>query len=683
MGIKEKNNTRSDNRFMKKILKYLSGIAVSGLLFAAVSVAVSADETQSSEEAVTTPVVTTAVTTSETVTTETLTSESALLTTDISEMNTGISSETTETSATTVTTVTTVTVTCPEITDDVAEGWNSIDGKWFYFDGEKFLTGKQEIEGEYYIFANNGALRTGWQTVNSQRRYYDKETHSPVYGWIKYLGNMYYNDKELGKLSGKHEIEDNTYIFSSEGIICTGFIMYENYMYYGNESGQILFGDTKKTPVLIGEDYYIISPKGYVLRGWQTVNKRRYFYDYETGLITFGWVEYQGNYYFTDRITGKYTGKRYVGQYPYRFSTSGILQTGLQYFPDENVTSYFYHDGTRAVLEIVHTDDGSYYFNEEGYMETGWKVIDGATYYFDPDGRMALGICTIDEKLYYFGTDGKMKTGLQLINGIKYFFDDNGVMQFGWKTINKNTYYFNPDNGKAFTGWNTIENERYFFDKNCVMATGKYVIDEKTYYFGDDGKMRTGWQTINNEKYYFSKDAANKGEMYIFRHVIDGTVYFFYSTGVMATDGNQEIVVKALSQLGQEGGMPYWTWWGFNFRIEWCACFVSWCATQCGYTQDGQVPKFISCKVGIDWFKAHNQWMGRNYTPKSGDYIFFDWEPDSVADHVGIVDYYENGYVYTVEGNSDDKVRKKSYPIDSEMIYGFASPDYVPSKGFE
>ena len=86
--------------------------------------------------------------------------------------------------------------------------------------------------------------------------------------------------------------------------------------------------------------------------------------------------------------------------------------------------------------------------------------------------------------------------------------------------------------------------------------------------------------------------------------------------------------------------------------------------------------RFISCKVGIDWFKAHNQWKGRSYTPKSGDYIFFDWEPDGVADHIGIVDYYENGYVYTVEGNSSDTCRTKSYSIDDSCIYGFAVPNF-------
>ena len=68
--------------------------------------------------------------------------------------------------------------------------------------------------------------------------------------------------------------------------------------------------------------------------------------------------------------------------------------------------------------------------------------------------------------------------------------------------------------------------------------------------------------------------------------------------------------------------------------------------------------------------------MGKNYIPKSGDYIFFDWEPDGSADHIGIVDYYENGYVYTVEGNSGDMVRKKVYNINSENIFGFAAPNF-------
>ena len=89
--------------------------------------------------------------------------------------------------------------------------------------------------------------------------------------------------------------------------------------------------------------------------------------------------------------------------------------------------------------------------------------------------------------------------------------------------------------------------------------------------------MKTVWQTVNVKKYYL----GNNGAMATYRHKIDNKNYCFLSTGEMVTTGTQEIVVLALTQLGNVGGQPYWTWYGFNFRIEWCACFVSWCAAHC------------------------------------------------------------------------------------------------------
>ncbi len=679
---------------MKKLLKYLSAVAFGGLLLAVGSVSASADEAQVTTEAVTTAVTSVSEVTAETTATEVtgtaettqLTSETVL--TDISETTlsdiSGSEAFSSEVTTTVATTTTKVTVTCPEINESVINGWNRIDGKWYYFDGKEFMTGKHRLDYEYYVFAKNGALRTGWQTINGIRRFYDSETHLPVYGWVDYRGHRYYTDQKTGKVTGVREIDGNTYIFGDEGILQTGFVMLNGYMYYCGEDGAIVRGDDKRTPILIGENYYLISQKGYVLRGWQNVNGRRYFYDYETALPVYGWVQFKDNAYYVDKVTGKYTGKRYIENHPYLFADNGILQTGLLYFKEENVTSYFYNDGRRAVSEIVHTDNGSYYFDENGYMKTGWVVIDETTYYFDKSGKMVLGVRRIDGNMYYFGKDGKMRTGLQSVDSnTLYLLDENGVMQFEWQTVKGKTYYFAKVDGKACSGWQTIKNETYYFNEKFELVTGFFTLKGDTYYFGDDGAMRTGWQTIEGDTYYFSPDGNDKGVMYTYRHNIDGKDYLFYSTGAMVTEGNQKIVVKALSQLGQEGGQPYWTWWGFNFRIEWCACFVSWCATQCGYTQDGQTPKFISCKVGIDWFKANNQWKGRNYIPKSGDYIFFDWEPDGVADHIGIVDYYEDGYIYTVEGNSDDEVRKRVYDIKSEEIYGFAAPNFIPSKGFE
>lgn len=151
----------------------------------------------------------------------------------------------------------------------------------------------------------------------------------------------------------------------------------------------------------------------------------------------------------------------------------------------------------------------------------------------------------------------------------------------------------------------------------------------------------------------------------------------YYPYGrAFAAGGNQAIVEVALTQVGNQGGEPYWSWYGFDSRVEWCACFVSWCAEQCGYIESGLIPKFSGCIDGSNWFKSNGQWADRNYEPKAGDIIFFDWEGDGSTDHVGIVEKCENGTVYTVEGNSGDACRTRTYSVGSSVIYGYGIPAY-------
>ena len=151
----------------------------------------------------------------------------------------------------------------------------------------------------------------------------------------------------------------------------------------------------------------------------------------------------------------------------------------------------------------------------------------------------------------------------------------------------------------------------------------------------------------------------------------------YYPYGrAFTSGGNQAIVEVALTQLGNEGGQPYWSWYGFEGRVEWCACFVSWCADQCGYIESGIIPKFAGCVDGANWFKGNGQWQDRNYEPQAGNIIFFDWEGDGETDHVGIVEKCENGVVYTVEGNSGDTCRQNQYTVGSSSIYGYGVPAY-------
>ena len=161
------------------------------------------------------------------------------------------------------------------------------------------------------------------------------------------------------------------------------------------------------------------------------------------------------------------------------------------------------------------------------------------------------------------------------------------------------------------------------------------------------------------------------------RRLWSAVLYGIYS-------GDDAIVKAALSQVGNAGGEPYWSWYGFNSRVEWCACFVSWCFNECGYLDTGTAPKFAGCVGGVEWFRSREQWADNTIEPAPGMIVFFDWNDpngasgpqDGEADHVGIVEKCENGIVYTVEGNSGDACRQKQYAVGSSVIYGYGIPAY-------
>ena len=146
--------------------------------------------------------------------------------------------------------------------------------------------------------------------------------------------------------------------------------------------------------------------------------------------------------------------------------------------------------------------------------------------------------------------------------------------------------------------------------------------------------------------------------------------------GIYTEDG----AIVALSQVGNVGGEPYWSWYGFSGRVEWCACFVSWCANECGYIDTGVIPKYAGCVNGVQWFKDRGQWLDGSAEPATGMIIFFDWNDengqDGLSDHTGIVEKVENGRVYTIEGNSGDSVRQNSYPVGHYEVLGYGCPDF-------
>lgn len=184
-------------------------------------------------------------------------------------------------------------------------------------------------------------------------------------------------------------------------------------------------------------------------------------------------------------------------------------------------------------------------------------------------------------------------------------------------------------------------------------------------------KETYGGYTLANAAEFSDKMAKEKGwESYGDKQYVPHVLRYYSLGRIPNGAGNQAIVQVALAQEGN-GGDTYWRWYGFSSRVSWCACFVSWCGEQCGYLESGVMPKFSLCSDGAKWFQSKGQFKDGSYVPAAGDIIFFDWGDDGSIDHVGIVESVKKGNVNTVEGNSGDAVKRRSYPIGDNEIYGY------------
>ncbi|MDE6727089.1 MAG: CHAP domain-containing protein [Oscillospiraceae bacterium] len=182
--------------------------------------------------------------------------------------------------------------------------------------------------------------------------------------------------------------------------------------------------------------------------------------------------------------------------------------------------------------------------------------------------------------------------------------------------------------------------------------------------------------TVQPNNYTFTAVKEN-GEWRLEEYIIDAPSYSPLFTKPLiqtARAGAPDIVNHAVKQAGNFGGEPYWSWYGFSYRIEWCAAFVSWCYAEAGM----KGPFFCACNSeGIAWFKRVGQWVGPEYRDIApGDCIFFDWDLNGLANHVGLVIGTDGEKVYTIEGNRSDSCHTFAYDLDDDRIFGYGLIDW-------
>ena len=161
------------------------------------------------------------------------------------------------------------------------------------------------------------------------------------------------------------------------------------------------------------------------------------------------------------------------------------------------------------------------------------------------------------------------------------------------------------------------------------------------------------------------------------------------------TNGQRDRVLRAAANLvGVRGGSaahhqlvndynsvrPLPVGYAVKNSDDWCDIFVTTVFQREGLS--GLIGRECGVERHIQIFKRLGIWNeDGSSTPKAGDIITFNWDQNSqpnngFADHIGIVESVSNGIIHTIEGNSNDQVRRNTYRIGHGNIRGFASPRY-------
>ena len=299
----------------------------------------------------------------------------------------------------------------------------------------------------------------------------------------------------------------------------------------------------------------------------------------------------------------------------------------------------------------THPDEHSAEEYASDRVEGGaYRITHVATHQFDKQGRKGLEETKRNNAQEVATMDEKKK---QILSNI--FWEMNSISSRS--ESHSETEITETDDGNG----NIVQTETTVTKTTLYITVSHLTVDEMADKYGFDEEQREYLAEL-------LKDENNS----LWAAVLYGIKY-----------SDDQIVTVALSQVGNVGGEPYWSWYGFGSRVEWCACFVSWCANECGYIDTGVIPKFAGCVNGVNWFKDRGQWIDGSAEPVPGMIIFFDWDnkgssgpQNGLSDHVGIVQKVENGIVYTVEGNSGDSCRTRQYSVGHYEILGYGVPNY-------
>ena len=558
-------------------------------------------------------------------------------------------------------------------TTTASEGWQEIDGSWYYFEnGVPKTAGVYQISGAYYYFNSNGVM-------------HEEGTFSMNDGTGR---TVYYRAKEGGKLyvNAWYEDTNNLYWYYDDN---NNYVSQSTWYYYGAE------GKAASGPVKVGDSWYFFDSNGKMRINSTSVGDDGYTYisnvqGKAVWLNKEGWTNVNGVYYYSEGGTMVKDQVKQIGGAWYGFDYNGRMYADRDFdFYDEDAErSVYYRAAASGKLYVNtwfrgepsewHYDDNDqmvvekyawYYYGAEGKSAYGPLKIGNQWYFFDYNGRMATDTTNTwdDGYTYISDEDGKTawlnKDGWTNVNSVYYYceggevvrhevrqiggkwyaFDYNGrmltddTMSVYDEELDRHVYYRAKANGELYmNAWYAdTEDSDWYYDEN-----GERIERTTWYYYGAGGKAVCGPVTVGGQLYYFN----NSGRLLYDGVNVDdatGTIYASDETGkayVLAKNGwtqagkywyyseNGEIVKGQSKQISGK-------WYAFNYSGRMIT------GTTMG-VYDNDLGRSVSYRAKADGQLYVNEWY------KDSDYP--DWRYDDDGNYV----MYYNWYYYGAEGKA-------------------------------
>ena len=396
------------------------------------------------------------------------------------------------------------------------------------------VSGLQMLGGKAYYFDSSCAMLTGWKAWEDGSRTYFSKSGAAAKGWWTLSGIKYYFapiDGLYRTVSGLMEIEGEFFLFNEDGSAYSGWKAWEDgSRTYFQKSGAAASGLVEVegltyyfTPIdglyrtvsgltEVSGKFYYFNEDGSAYSGWKTWEDGSRTYFSKSGAAAKGWWTLSGIKYYFAPIDGLYR------------TVSGLMEIEGEFF-------LFNEDGSAYSGWKAWEDGSRTYFQKSGAAASGLTKIDGKYYYFTLDDEcpkmLALkGLQEIDDSYIYFNNDSSVHTGwLSWKDGGKsYFSTTSGKAASGWWSLSGGKYYFEFEGNcyKAVTGYQEIEGDTYYFGTDGVMRTSWVEWSDGTCsYFGPDGVMRFGTQEVNGTTYNFGSSGKTKVSNVVKLRIID------------------------------------------------------------------------------------------------------------------------------------------------------------------